>query len=541
MKFLFRQDLQDQRDKEERQDEETLERSDSRRSNSSCPSRKSCLKKTSRKRPHLQTLLFTLTVTSVFASAYGSAAAADDLAAEYGKVADRFAQQIERLARWCDSHQLGDEARRTRRWLPKKDPDRLFFGRLTNNPAEPKVPVDASDDQTEWHRRFMQLRDAQAGALFQLALRSADENNVSPGYELLWQTVRQNPNHRAARRALGYDLVDGRWMTPFEHKQHKAGRVWHKKFGWIRGEHLSRYEKGERYESGRWSSTKADARRHASIRRGWKIETDHYLLTTNHSLAEGVRLASELERLQRLWRRAFAGYWLTPAELSLRLKENAPRIRPAPLSKKYRVTYFRDREEYIRTLRPKQPRIEITIGYYLQRSRMAYFFAGDGQDQGTLYHEATHQLFKESRPTIRSPGSLGNFWITEAIACYAESLARDGDFDTLGGTGAVRIQAARERLEDGFYVPLSTLVGLTAEGLQRNRRIASIYSQSAGLATFLMHYQSGRYRPALVKYLRAVYNGKANATTLADLTGVPLEQLDREYRGFFSDNTSTKR
>ncbi len=74
----------------------------------------------------------------------------------------------------------------------------------------------------------------------------------------------------------------------------------------------------------------------------------------------------------------------------------------------------------------------------------------------------------------------------------------------------------------------------TLNELQRNPRIASIYSQSAGLATFLMHYDDGRYRGALGRYLLAVYNGKANATTLSDLTGVEYERLDREYRAFLA-------
>ena len=53
------------------------------------------------------------------------------------------------------------------------------------------------------------------------------------------------------------------------------------------------------------------------------------------------------------------------------------------------------------------------------------------------------------------------------------------------------------------------------EQLQNDRRIATLYSQSAGLTHFLVHYDGGRYRDALVAYLSAVYGGLDSPNTLA--------------------------
>ena len=41
-----------------------------------------------------------------------------------------------------------------------------------------------------------------------------------------------------------------------------------------------------------------------------------------------------------------------------------------------------------------------------------------------------------------------------------------------------------------------------------------------------------RYRSALERYLTAVYTGRADANTLAELTGRSYDQLDREYHDF---------
>ncbi len=93
--------------------------------------------------------------------------------------------------------------------------------------------------------------------------------------------------------------------------------------------------------------------------------------------------------------------------------------------------------------------------------------------------------------------------------------------------------AARKRvLEDGFYVPLAEMITFNRDSLQHDGRVAKLYSQSAGLANFFMHADGNRYRQPLVDYLIAVYSGKADAETLAKLTGNRYSQLDAEYRKF---------
>ena len=407
--------------------------------------------------------------------------------------------------------------------------------------------ANASAAEAELFAKFIALRTTRAEKLYERA-RGLAAKDPSQAYRILWAALRDDPEHVPGRRALGFEPTDEGWFLPFSAQQIKAGRVWHEKFGWIPRDDVERYEKGERRVGKAWITAQEDIKRHADIRRGWKIETDHYIVTTNHSLEEGARLAARLERLHHAWRQAFAGYWLKPDELNRRfdsaakpqassLQPPASSLKPPASSLKHRVTCFRDRAEYIRTLKTAQPRIELSIGVYLDAARTAYFFAGKEQDAGTVFHEAAHQLFKETRkPTPGAPGAPAerpNFWIVEAVACYMESLARGDDYDVLGQRDAGRLPAARERLlDDGFYVPLAELVQYDAPQLQRNPRVAKIYSQAAGLATFLMHHDNGRYRPALMKYLEAVYSGKASPATLQQVTGTKLDELDRQYRAF---------
>ncbi len=178
----------------------------------------------------------------------------------------------------------------------------------------------------------------------------------------------------------------------------------------------------------------------------------------------------------------------------------------------------------------------MTLGIYFDTTRKAYFFAGDEQDPGTLYHEGAHQLFQETRNVAPQVGAKDNFWIVEAIACYMESLAAHNGYYTLGGANAGRVPAARHRLlTDQFYVPLAELTATSRQDLQRDPRIAMIYSQSAGLADFFMHAGGGAKRDALNRYLATVYAGRAKPQSLAELMGESFDQLDAQYRDFMSE------
>jgi hypothetical protein len=156
-----------------------------------------------------------------------------------------------------------------------------------------------------------------------------------------------------------------------------------------------------------------------------------------------------------------------------------------------------------------------------------------------VHHEATHQLFAETRPefrrTGRSAGERCGFWAIEAAACYMETIRPAPWGWTVGGRDAGRVPAARERLvEDGFYVPLAELTAMGRADFQADGRLRGMYSQLGGLADFFMNAGQGRYREAFVEYLGRLYAGSADADTLARLCRRTYAELDDEYRRHLS-------
>ena len=168
--------------------------------------------------------------------------------------------------------------------------------------------------------------------------------------------------------------------------------------------------------------------------------------------------------------------------------------------------YHRDQDDYVAALERRQPRIAETLGIYFDADREAHFFAGDDQERRP--RSTTKPSTNCSRNRGPPPGTsatTANFWIIEGIATYFETLREHRDpqaglYYTIGESSAGRLPAARERLlAEAFYVPLDELTRLGKDDLQRYPELAKLYSQSAGLAAFLMDGDEGRYREPLVR------------------------------------------
>ncbi|HEX3998745.1 MAG TPA: hypothetical protein VHX65_09370 [Pirellulales bacterium] len=467
---------------------------------------------------------------------------ASHLVAEQTAIEAKDSGQLATLAAWCDAHKLPSQAKMVREWLPHREANKLYFflipdtfappAAITNTAAD--APAASDSNVARWWQQFVKLRQTEADALFALAKKALAAHEPALAYELVRETARENPDHPQARIILGYEKYHGHWMSPYAMHRMVTGYAFHEKFGWVPAGDLPRYERGERRYLGGWIDAATDARKHADIKTGWRIETEHYVVTTNSSLEAGVALAGQLERLNEIWRQIFVTYYLPEAELRKRFEATAP-VRPA--THQLHVVYFADRDQYNATLRPMQPRIGMTLGIYMFDSHTAYFFAGDGQNEQTLFHEATHQLFQEIRPASRDLGRHNNFWIIEAVACYMESLVDHGDYYTAGGFEEGRVPAARQRLlADHFYVPLAELCSIGRDAFQHDPRLPKIYSESSGLAMFLMHDGAGRYRQPLVEYLLAVYAGKSDPDTLSRLTGTKYDKLDEQYFDFMKQS-----
>jgi hypothetical protein len=466
-------------------------------------------------------------------------ARADELARAARDLRAKYLGQLDELAAWCDKQGLTAQAKITRQWLGKRNPNKLYVSDLPRKIGRPELPADSPEEVVQWDQRFWQIRRQQAKALETLARRAVRADRASLAFDLVMAGIHEDPDHEGIRRILGYQKYRGAWHTLYEVKKLTARQVWDEKFGWLPEKAVDRYRQGERWSLKGWISAEEDARLHADIANGWDVETEHYAIRTNHSLEAGVQLGVKLEQLHRVWRQLFIRYFLSEAQVA-ELFDRRNRGPPVQLPR-LEVVYFRDRDDYVRGLQAafhdlKKEVVSISEGVYVAAVRRAYFFAGKDQDERTMVHEATHQLFHQSRRDVAPDvGFRANFWIVEGIAMYMESLRREEGYLVLGGFDDPRMLAARYRmLHDNFYVPFSEFASYGMDRLQADPRIRTLYSQAAGMTHFLVHDEEGRYRDALVAYLVAVYTGRDNPFVLPQLAHTTFADLDKQYRQFIA-------
>ena len=396
---------------------------------------------------------------------------------------------------------------------------KLYIVSDVYSPTDQETPVDTE----------------QANTLYERARTACASGEVTEALRLTAQALVHDPDHADARRVMGYRRVGDSWAGNYAARRLDRGELWHREFGWIKADERNHWEAGKRPLGKRWISIEDDTKRHTTIADGWQVRTDHFRVVTNHSREEAARLAVRLEMLYHVWQQQFGDFFLKPETL---MKRFAGKEASGYRGKPFQVVYYKTREEYNQTLRRQQPQIDMTLGIYFDTTRTTHFFSGPEQDVGTIYHESVHQFFQESKRAARNVGALCNAWALEGVACYFESLlehrdVREGHYVTLGTPRAGRLPAAvHRRLVDDYYVPLAKLSALGMTDLQERQDIARLYSQSAGLATFFMHYEGGRYRSALVELLHLIYTGRDEPDTLAEVTGQSFEQLDRQYREY---------
>ncbi len=451
--------------------------------------------------------------------------------AEFRKTHD---EQIETLAQNADEKNLKDLAAEIRAHLAATQLDGNILVRLPRT-VQPEISLTLPEDERQIRLELRRIEQAYAKSIYLLSRRALNDGYPNFTWDMVREVVRHDSDHEIARKLLGYWRQGNEWVTPYAARMMRSRNVWHDKFGWIPAGNVPRYERGERYFSGRWMSAEQETALRQDFKNAWEVRTDHFLVKTNHSLERGVEIAQQLETFHDYLLQTLGGFFHTPEELEKLFRGQGGALAQGR-EKPYVVHYYRTRDEYIRALRNKEKNIQITNGIYYPPDRIAYFFEDpQRKSDGTVYHEATHQIMYEMSPHNRPIAERAHFWITEGIACYMESFRHENGTSSTGDPNNDRIRAARYRfLQDGYYIPLAEFDAISKMQFQTDaKNIYQYYSQASGLTHFFMHYDNGRYRDALVTHLAQLYDDNPSvalrAASLAELTGGSYAELDRQY------------
>ncbi len=442
-----------------------------------------------------------LAAFSVFLGLLSQASASPLSDAANRTEADRtFQAALETLAGKCHKLDLPVQEKISRAWCAPRDPQRYYLF-LPPTADSTKPAGDATRLVKLWHAKFLQLRKDQAERLFALARQQLQAGDEGAAYRLVHEVLHEDPDHAQARHALGYSKSERGWRRSARRPSRRRNRRAHPQFGWASNQY-------------------------------WQIDSEHFKLTTDASARDGQQVANYLERVYAVWQQLFYPYWSVPGRLAARFRGENVSLGP---DRVFSVVLFSDRDEYVEQLGRSEPRIGMSVGYYSQHNKTAFFYAGDDAARTTWVHESTHQFFQESGMVAPLVGERANFWVVEGVALYMESLVDHDRYATTGGSDADRLQFARFRkLSQGYYVPLEQLVSYGRKQMQTDKDIRKLYSQSAGLTQFLLHGNAGQWMRPFVDYIKTVYRGVGQRSTLQVQIGQPYAILDQGYQQFLN-------
>lgn len=457
----------------------------------------------SRTAANILTCCFILWISSLQNSA---AQEADPPLSQYWDQRDRlsetFATELDAIITDCRSSGLADTAGKLGSFLFKRDPQKQYLFVAPENTVGESAVAEISDQEIRLRSR--KLLSQYAEALFRLAREQAEAGRGAIAIQLLHELLFYDPNHSETRRVLGHRAMDidgvRAWRVTKDRFSFRKAKKAHSEFGWSRD--------------------------------SWSIaSTRHFVIESRADEAATNLLAEKLELWFEIWRQVFFDYHSRSATLSRWLDGKGSQ---SVLTRKFKVIFFADREDYVAGLSDRVPGIEASTGYYHDGQRQSYFFASDDDSiHETWRHELVHQLFQESRRNVLSPFADRHLWLGEGIAMYMESLVEHPGYVTVGGFESRRLQYARKRrLGEQFYVPLAELAEFGLAEFQAREDLAKLYSQSAGITHFLMTADRGATRIRLIEFLQLSYRGKLKAETFEKLIGRTCDAIDRSYVGF---------
>lgn len=415
--------------------------------------------------------------------------------------------ELLRLAKICTSLGLDHEAELSSQWLPAPRGDQRNY----YLPGEFAQPQPENPQQAYWVESFNAARINFADHLYARAVElieetsaevpgerqlSADDYHEADAFRLLWQVLRENPDHVQARRILG-PLATAATVRPRLRRATTA----HPEFGWPANSYS-------------------------------RIETPHFALTTRAAPQASLELARQLETIYALWEQVFYPLWSPPGLLALKFQGSN---RPWPKQAQMDAYLLKDRQDYLTVLGVGEENIGVSVGYYTPLAKKSFFYPGDSLS-ATLVHELTHQLLAEAThiDARENAGDKSGIWLLEGIALYMESLADRGGYWTLGGLESPRLQTARYRaLRDGYWVDWNSFVSASKDQWKQDPEIARLYTHAVGLVHTFMDGQPDRQpqaRQALLQAVVGVYQNQGPNFELLNFLGKDDTAAQRAYQ-----------
>lgn len=330
------------------------------------------------------------------------------------------------------------------------------------------------------------------------------------------KTIKLDPDHENARRALGYRKVGDNWYRG-EELMLARGYVL------FEGEWVKK-EKRESILSARKKEA-AEFLKDSRMPEGSVcLRSRHFYLATDM----GDNAAEEMLGACEALRDAFWEMFDNKGPLDLKA------------SNEYAVCLFSGREPYEKYADKLEIKVgEMSYGWYSGENKRALAFknAGSPPTLGMVLHETTHMLFHLSAMSDKwkSGGKLSS-WFYEGLSEYFEACAySDGKLET-GKIHPFNLFYVKQSFINKNTVPLdellvSKMTDFDCSGKYDAPGVNLAYAQSWGLVYFMLEGGSGKYLKKFYRYFDMERSGRGGPEAFEEVFG-KTAVFERKWKSF---------
>ena len=410
----------------------------------------------------------------------------------------QFGEQLLKIADWCRREGLPNQVAGTYALKTNRDPRRQFIF-LPTSKSNPAAPAGVDQNLQQWLIKINAAKIEHSKRIFTLAEKSIAAGSPATAYQLLHEVLHYDRDNADVRAMLGHKKLDNGWHVASDSFRWRTSKIDHPTLP---------LEKGQYF----------------------KAVTPHFEIDSTADETRTRHLANQLERAHAVWRQVFFDYWGSKKNLKDCIAGKRQIRIP---SRKFKVVFFRNKQQYAAVMSPLVRGIEKSSGYYSIQRRMSFFYDGDKLAEKTWRHELTHQLFRESRGRVPENAFKNNYiWLDEGVASYFESMADHDHYVTLGGFDARRTQFARIQatLQDNS-MPIDSLNALSQEQWQR-RADANLYSQSAAVVDMFLNDEMGKHEQNFVELMQVIYKGRPKPGLIEKTLGHAASHFDARFQEY---------
>ena len=393
---------------------------------------------------------------------------------------------------------------------------------------EEKTTEEMSKSASRFDNEFNALLKKFTNQIFGAVEKCLAANVAGYAFDLYRFLLQVDPDNDRAHRSLGETKVDDRWLRPFDGQQRRAGLLWDERWGWVPILGKEKTKSGEVWDPStkQWGRVSDLDKMHSDPAKAWKIESEHFELISTADFEINVRL---LARMEAFFLQAFRQYdiFFTGKGGG---KAASMIFGVAPSTKKLKVNFYRDREQFKAHAKPPT---EWAAGFYASAQGASFFYATDKSfDVLTVQHELTHQIMGEYSDGI----SGGGPWIAEGAAVFLEDSEFRGGTLSLGGLkDNQRVASYRENLRAGReeHSLKYMLKTFGPTGTWDQGDIHKNYMGAGAVVYFLMNFDGGRYRGDVIALFRDAYF--TTPRSVEDYTGISIDALDFLMDRFYKE------